>query len=194
MAITGNGYQYCSTQVNLPTSYKNKIIKFAKSIPKQELYNETGYGITDDPHITVLYGIKNEEDFDKLKFLIKSSMICQINATLGTLSKFENEKFDVLKVSVNSKELTKLHNMIKKNIDNADEYPRYNSHLTIAYMKKGEADKYVGDKTFAGTELKFNRIMFSNKKGGYTPITLPKPTISEFRQMCRELFGLESYL
>ena len=190
MSCLIEGYEYCSTQVNVPSPTKNKFINFAKKIPKEELYNKTGYGISEEPHITVLYGIEKTEDDDKLKFLIKSSGINQIKATLGSLTKFETDDFDVLKVSVNSKELTKLHNLIKQNIDNADKHPRYNAHLTIAYMKKGEADKYLGDKIFSDMTLKFNRIMYSNADGKQKPIALPKRNITEFKLMCKELFGI----
>ena len=59
------------------------------------------------------------------------------------ISKFECEKFDVLKCAVKSKALKDTNKEILKHFDSHSEFKDYTPHLTIAYMQHGMADKYT---------------------------------------------------
>jgi hypothetical protein len=52
--------------------------------------------------------------------------------------------------------------MIRKNFDNNYKWPQYNPHVTLAYVKKGTCNEYVGNKTFEGMKVMFETFMYSN--------------------------------
>ena len=48
----------------------------------------------------------------------------------------------------------------------------YVPHSTIAYMKKGTANKYIGNEEFKNITNDFNEITFSSKDGNHYKIKL----------------------
>lgn len=113
-------------------------------IEEDDLYlggeGESGFGKETEPHVTILYGIHNDvpnEDVEKLIDKVKEPSI-----SLDKVSSFTNEKFDVLKFDVESKGLHK-YNKEFKTLPHTSTFPDYHPHVTIAYLKKGKAEKYV---------------------------------------------------
>ncbi len=101
---------------------------------------ETGFGKETDPHVTILYGIHTDvpdEDVEKLIDKVKEP-----NVSLGKVSSFSNPKFDVIKFDVESAALHK-YNKLFKTLPHTSTFPEYHPHVTIAYLKKGMADKYI---------------------------------------------------
>ena len=120
------------------------IEKLQSKIKPEELYTEDDsddYGIEENSHITLVPCLNNDVDIDKLKKYLKN--LLDYGAILTDISKFECEKFDVLKCSVKSKGLRQTNQEIVNDFDTHSEYKEYQPHLTIAYMKKGMADKYL---------------------------------------------------
>lgn len=116
-------------------------------IDKKDLYfgeeneDKRTYGLEDNPHVTILYGLHNdikESDVTDILKLFKDIKIKLINASL-----FENEKFDVLKFDVESEELFTMNKIFTEMFEYTTDYPDYHPHVTIAYLKKGTAKKYV---------------------------------------------------
>lgn len=140
-----------------------EIMEFIKSIPEDYLYveDEDDTGREDDPHITVLYGVENG-GLNQVKKLV-GQIETPLSASLGTVSKFRNEKFDVLKVDVMSEDLHELNQLIKDNVNWKNEYTDYRPHMTIAYLKKGKGDEFVGDRRFHGKSFQFERVLYSDK-------------------------------
>ena len=92
------------------------------------------------------------------------------NIKLKEISIFEHSPdFDVVKIGVDSKDLHKLNENIKKKMTTTVKFP-YNPHVTIAYVKKGSANHLIGNHVFAGKVLKVNEIIFSAKSGVKTKI------------------------
>ena len=155
-----------STQLTLPNQHALPFHQFAQSIPDSEVYHkadETGkedFGIETEPHITVLYGLTEHEPSAVAKIAAGSK---PITVTLGKLSVFEQPDYDVLKVDVHGDDLRALNKEISK-LPNEQTHPEYTPHLTIAYLKKGEGKKYVGDKRFNGMTLTFPSVTFSPPK------------------------------
>jgi len=87
----------------------------------------------------------------------------RIEATLGKMSVFENDKYDVLKVDVTGESLHDLNGKLSE-LPNEQTFPEYKPHLTIAYLKKGEGAKYAGDPRFEGQKLSFDTLTFSPPK------------------------------
>jgi hypothetical protein len=141
-----------------------ELMEFIKAIPEDYIYvdeEDDIKGREDDPHITVLYGVENGGK-DQVKKLI-GQIETPLSASLGVVSKFRNEKFDVLKIEVKSEDLHELNGLIKDNVNWKNSYTDYHPHVTIAYLKKGKGDEFVGDQRFVGKELAFSKILYSDK-------------------------------
>lgn len=128
-------------------------------------------GKEDNPHVTVLYGL-HTEDPDEVKELLKDVKPFEIE--LGKISKFTtSDEHDVLKISVEGKELRNLNSLCKK-LPYTSNYPKYQPHVTLAYVKKGEYDDMVGSSIFEGKKFKVNELVFSSKNESKTKIPLRK--------------------
>lgn len=136
--------EYAFLMVNYETDPFIKNIQ--DKIKKEELYTEEDnddYGLEKDPHVTLVPCLENDVDLNKLKGYLED--ISEYDIILTDLSKFECEKFDVLKCSARSKTLFNTNKKILKDFETHSEYKKYQPHLTIAYMKRGMADKYLED-------------------------------------------------
>ncbi len=168
-------HDHSSTQVNLPAKEAGEILNFASRVSDSELYtdpNDSSYGREKEPHITVKYGLKTNDPND-VSSIIKDHP--PIAAKMGKVSIFENDKYDVVKVDVDSPELSALNKKIEQEAEISlpkSESFDYTPHATIAYVKPGEGKKYVGDKTFDGKEITFDSLMVSTRDGKLHKIPL----------------------
>lgn len=163
-------YDYQSTQLDVPEVVASKIAAFANRIPKEELNQEDG-GIETDAHITVLYGLGDGVDETMLVGVLKGQP--KVDVELGELSIFSNETCDVLKVGVRGDAIHLLHNRLKNAVSAPGNlFDTYIPHLTIAYLKKGEGKKYIGNKIFAGEKITFDTLTYSKKEGRKVMIPL----------------------
>jgi|GEM_PF-1026565 len=172
--IKPQAHKYSSTQVNLPETEAKPVLDFGKKIPDEELYidpEDPDSGRVESPHITVKYGLHTVDPED-LKPILEGQG--PIKATLGKVSVFENDEADVVKVDIDGPELHALNKLISEKIEVTDTHPVYRPHLTIAYVKKGEGKKYIGDSTFEGKEITFNSVVFSGKDGKEQVLELRK--------------------
>lgn len=141
----------------------NKL-NFHDEIDPNDVYdNDEGkYGIETEPHITVCYGLHDDElDKDEVIMLLKSLIIPTVLAT--EISLFENEKFDVLKYDITSKELSLMNKIISSIFPYTTDYPDYHAHSTIAYLKPGTGKKYV--KKIDEKEVKPTHWVYSQANG-----------------------------
>jgi 2'-5' RNA ligase len=138
----------------------NNWNKFLKQIPDEDLYtDEEGYSKELEPHCTVLYGFDQSVDVNKVKKYLQT-LSEPIKLSLNKIDLFENEKFDVVKFSVVSKDLNKLHKFLKNNFENNETFDTYSPHVTIAYVKKGFGKKFVTNK-FEPIELDSTQFTYS---------------------------------
>jgi 2'-5' RNA ligase len=114
-------------------------------IKDEDLYQEKEgdiYGRQKNPHLTLLFPIKNKNPYLSFKVLDRV-LIKPIDIKVDKIDFFDTPKYDVLKFSVISNDyLDLIHSELKKNIPNADKFDIYKPHITIAYLKKGTAKKY----------------------------------------------------
>lgn len=151
-------YSYASTQVNLPKDISDQVIAWGKeSISKEELAD---IGLEDEIHTTVLYGLKSNDPGDVNRLL---RYFRPFEVRLGLITHFETPDYDVLKISVESPTLENMHYFLEENLDNVNSYPVYHPHVTIAYLKKGMAKKYLGNDCFRGSRFTADSIVFSTK-------------------------------
>jgi|SRR4051812_1017980 2'-5' RNA ligase len=135
-------------------------------IDKADLYTEEGdrtYGIEDEPHITLLYGIKAGIPLENIVEVTDEFTYgpCKIsNASI-----FENEKYDVLKFDVSGDNIHETNEALTEAVPYKNDYPDYHPHLTIAYVKPGIGKKYT--KLFEDKEFKLipKNVVYSKADG-----------------------------
>ncbi len=130
-------------------------------INEEDIYiDETKHyiqGLELEPHCTILYGLRNNVNLNKLKkFLIPNH---KIKVKFKNISLFENEDYDVVKFDVESTELRLLNQLIKENFQYKSDYDEYWPHVTLSYIKKGLGEKYV--KAITPFELIVDKYKFS---------------------------------
>lgn len=122
------------------------IQELQDKIPTEELYVEEDnddFGIENDTHVTLVPCLDKHLNVDELKKYLKPLKSYPI--LLSNISKFENDKFDVLKCDIGSGPLYLTNYEICQKFPTYSEFKEYHPHMTIAYMKKGMSDKYVKD-------------------------------------------------
>lgn len=118
-------------------------------IPEEDLYIPTdenekySYGIEDDTHVTLAACLDNDINLDELKALLKP--LDEYKILLTNISKFGNEKYDVLKSDVASISLFQTNKDILGKFESHSQFKEYHPHVTIAYLKCGAGDKYLKD-------------------------------------------------
>ena len=122
--------------------------KIQAKIKSEDLYvneEEDINGFPNHIHITVLYGLhkKYRSIYGLLGMAEHQYNIDDCQALFTDISFFENnEKYDVMILDVISPELENLNYILRTRCEYQNDYPDYHPHCTIAYLKKGCADKY----------------------------------------------------
>ncbi len=166
-------YDFSSTQVNLDPDLAERIMSWGdENISESDVFDDDDdKGREDTPHITILYGIVSQEPNEVIEVLANEG---PVTATLGKVTLFENDNYDVVKIDVSSEGLSQLHSLISDNIENESDFPEYKPHVTIAYVKQGSGKLYSGSDEFEGTEMSFDEVVFSSSKGEKTAIALKR--------------------
>jgi len=192
-------HDYSSTQINLPELEAESIRRFAAKIPEKEIYTapDDNYGREAEPHVTVRYGM---ETLDPGEIAPAFEGMGPIKAKMGKVSIFESDKYDVVKVDIESDDLRSANKRVGETVDLPGEtFKDYKPHATIAYVKKGEGKKYVGNAAFEGKEITIDEIVLSAKDGKMHKIKLsPKPEAepeakSEIIKV-RDVYGQSRYV
>lgn len=158
-------YEYGCVMAIINEDASEKIIEIGKKlIPDDILYFEEGqeYGREVEPHVTIKFGLTENYSKDMIGKLISKIELFKI--TLVAIDIFSNSKFDVVKFNVESDVLRKLNSLFNK-LPNEDEYPTYNPHMTIAYVKPGEGRRFK--KHINPIQLSVSRIKYSNPIAKY---------------------------
>lgn len=123
------------------------MVKLHGAITPNELYEEDGdksYGIEDEPHITLLYGLHNDVSLEDVNSIIQKFVFSKCKVHNASL--FQNEKYDVLKFDLDTTTgggmASKCNKELRK-LPHTSDYPDYHPHMTIAYLKPGMGQKYA---------------------------------------------------
>lgn len=166
-------YSFSSVQVNLPKSLADEIIAWGKrTIPDNEIFKDPtdpGFGREDEMHVTVLYGLHSDSSEETRRIVSKQQ---PFTVELGNVGIFSNDKFDVIKVNVQSPELHKLNKRLTDQVTYTNKFKEYRPHVTIAYVKKGKGWKYNGIDDFDGKLFEADHVYFSSRSGKKTKISL----------------------
>lgn len=115
-------------------------------ITEDDLYEEEGdisYGLEKEPHVTVLYGIISEEVDDKEVLEMIGKIEWKQPLIVGNAGLFENEKYDVLKLSANAEWLKAANKKLCEDLPYSNDFPDYNAYVTVAYLKPGKGKEVL---------------------------------------------------
>lgn len=152
--------------------------KITDGIPDEDIYDppeEEKYGREDRPHVTVKYGL-HTDDVEDVRPLIEG--FGQIKFKIKGVSFFrkDDREYDVLKLDVESDDLERLRKKVEGSLESTDEFPIYHPHMTLAYLKRGMAEKYVDalKEEFQGDMFEIDSVCFSDKGSGKVEIDCAK--------------------
>lgn len=146
-------------QIDLPHQLSADILAWAGTIPRHALVGE---GIEVEPHVTVRYGFTFDEPAIVYEHL-QAYEFRGMRVRLGAMSMFpatRGRPSEVLKIEVHSNQLLDLNNVLKK-LPNKQSHS-YNPHVTVAYIKRGWANKLKSN-TFDGRSFQVESIIFHNR-------------------------------
>lgn len=168
---TNGNYSYSSLQYNLPVDLSKKIVKWGKdNIPSKDVFvdkNDDSFGMENQIHFTILYGIHDKKPTQVIKILEK---VKPFTVKLGKVSTFSNDDFEVVKIEVSGNKLFELNKLLRNNLDYTSKYKDYKPHITIGYVKKGKGLNLKNE--FYGKELTVEDLIFSNPSKEKTKIKL----------------------
>lgn len=120
-------------------------------------------GLEDQPHVTLLYGLHDDEIEDK--DVIDACQSVKIGPMdLHNISLFENENYDVLKFDVRSNFLHQINEKLT-GFPHTTDFPDYHAHSTIAYLKSGKGKKYLEKFSNRSFEVFPTRFVYSKSDG-----------------------------
>lgn len=144
-------YKYGCVMIETPFDNWSEITSI---IDEQDLYNEPGdntYGIQNNPHVTLLYGLHKEVTPKMVESALEGFNGSKIN--INGVGVFENENFDVVKLNVDpTGSLQVMHDKLCE-FPHTSDYPVYEPHITIGYVKKGLGKKYLN------SNYRYNRLV-----------------------------------
>ena len=126
-----------------------ELQKLQSKITKEDIYTGDGgdrsYGLEDNPHVTLLYGLHEEVTLDQVKNIVDQYTYTPLR--LHTASTFNNPLYDVLKFDVGyvvkgGAFLQKANKALSK-LPNTNSFPEYHPHATMGYLKPNTGKKYV---------------------------------------------------
>ena len=170
-----------STQVDIKDADTlTTIFEIQASIDDNDLVE-----LETESHITVRYGL-HDPDPQQVDWIV--SQYPSVEVELQGLSIFPAKEespqrggggqYDVLKIDVKSKDLERIHRHLSL-IPNTTTFPDYHAHLTIAYLKPGTGQKYVGRSRLEGKKLRFDSITYSDSDRNKTSLALNKSEENE---------------
>ena len=152
-----------------------EINKIHDAIKPSDIYTENGdssYGLEDEPHTTLLYGLHKEVSLTDVISVLDN--YTYYTCKIYNPSLFENEKYDVLKFDVKGDNLKETNAELKQ-LPFTSDYPKYHPHLTVAYVKSGMGKKYVdmlNDNKSNEFRLSPQYAVFSEADGTRTKINI----------------------
>lgn len=155
-------YKFGCVMIEVPVSNWKEI---CASIDPEDIFKVEGdrsYGLEENPHITILYGLHKEVTIDQIKQVLEEFKD-GIDIEIDGIGIFENKDFDVVKFNVvPTDSLQSLHNNLSE-LPNSNEYPEYKPHITICYTKKGTGKKYIRDWRYTVNNV--NKLCYSLPNG-----------------------------
>ena len=139
----------------------NKRIHIVK--PEDIYEKDDDYGYEKEPHLTIVYGLHDEE-LDKKELYEKiQEIIRPVTVTIDTIGIFEqknNTDYDVVKFDVPPTAQLKGYRKEFMKFPNTQSFRAYHPHMTIAYVKKGKGKMYA--QKIEPFTVTFNQAVYSS--------------------------------
>jgi 2'-5' RNA ligase len=121
------------------------------------------FGVEDEPHVTCQYGFHEEVSIEEITAFVNQYAKDPIHLQLGSISRFSNDKHDVIKVDVDSEDLMRLSDRIRKHFKGRLDitFPTYHPHMTLAYVDGGTLPDIEGEEIFMGKTYVFKDFVYS---------------------------------
>ena len=131
-----------------------------------DIYTEDGdrsFGLEDNPHITLLYGLHHHVTKSEVFEICKATKYPK-RLVLRNASLFTSDDYDVLKFDVNHPILNEVNLALTK-LPHTNTYPDYHAHATIGYLKSGKGQHYVD--LFKGIKFTVSptKVVYSTPSG-----------------------------
>jgi hypothetical protein len=156
-------YEFGCVMININIDNWQDITSYIES---DDIYTKIGddsYGIQDKPHLTLLYGLHDNVDFDSVKQIF-DEFSQDINIEIDGIGLFQNKDYDVVKLNVKPDDgLQYLHDKLSE-LPNSNSFPDYKPHITICYVKSGKGEKYTRD-DYKYRVKNINKIWYSAANG-----------------------------
>lgn len=158
-------YEYGCIMIDLDIP---ELLEIHSYIKLPDVYfgdNIEQYGLENESHVTLLYGITENNNFEDIEYCVSKINIEEIN--VKDISCFENEQFDVLKFDVDRSILEQYNNFFKTELDHVESQYDYNPHITIAYLNPGLGGFYkniLSNINYPKT-VKIKNISYSSPEG-----------------------------
>ena len=155
-------YEFSSIHVNTDDDFADSFLNIAKTLIDEK--NLFGDGFEDEPHVTIFFGLHALDPSKKIIDIFENYPIFEFG--LGNISLFKEEKYDVVKVDIESNDVVPLRKLIM----NSGEYfsiihPEYIPHMTIAFVKPDTCDHLNGNSLFNGVKITANTVIYSCRDG-----------------------------
>lgn len=112
---------------------------------EEDIYIEKGdktYGLEDEAHITLLYGLHKEVTLEQVKSKLDYYKFGPEGILLNNISCFNSKKYDVLKFDAKGEILHEMNEDLRS-FPYTSDFPEYHPHLTIGYLKPGKGKIYT---------------------------------------------------
>jgi 2'-5' RNA ligase len=166
-------HKYGNTQADIPpdSDAGKALAKLRAQIDPADLM---GDGLVEDSHITVRYGIKDEE-FDGIRAYLEKQT--PFEARLGKSMSFppseHSEGAAPIVVNVTSPDLKRMEREIDQHGNFAERsFPQYVPHVTVAYVKPEAAGKYTGYSDAEGKTFTVKSVSISKRDGTIEEVQL----------------------
>jgi 2'-5' RNA ligase len=139
LRILWEQHSYATLQITFPTEISKKIRFIREQIPSSQINTEEDEDL--DPHVTIFYGLQNE-DLELLRGELRS--FGPIEYTIpGHLALFRFGEYKVLHLPIESKSLRRLHEKVKRVTGKEPPtFKEYKPHATVAYLKNNSSTKF----------------------------------------------------
>ena len=172
-------HKFSSTQIDLPPEIAGKMRDWvATNIADEEFSPDEQHD--GQYHVTVKYGL-HDDTGKSLRDLLGD--FGPVELTLGYIGIFSNNPlYDVLIVSVDSPALIRLNKVITDEMAHTNTQDSYVPHVTLAYLKKGVGNKWIGKTVFAGMTAHVEKITFSSASDAIGMLDIPISNIEEMSE------------
>jgi len=118
------------------------------------------YGLESDPHVTILYGIHEDEISSEVIGDVMKENMKPLTVLVDEVDIFENEEFDVVKYKLPVTEEMQEYRDLFLKFPNTQTFPDFHPHMTLSYVKPGLGKKYKR-KLEEPFEVTFTKAVYS---------------------------------